>query len=193
MKQFWLVAAALLLTSLLPDEAFAQRGGRGGAIGGGGMGGGFRGAAIGGGGMGGGFRGAAIGGGFRGGGPGIARIGAMGGGLRGGGIAAARVGGFGGGVSRGPGFVGRSAFIGRPGFVGRSAFIGRPFAHRAFFPARRVAFFPRRRFIAPFFGAGLFAAGYGYSSCWRLVPTAFGWQRVWVCGPYGYGYGGYYY
>jgi hypothetical protein len=113
-----------------------------------------------------------MGGGFRGGGPGIARIG-----------------------GGGPGFVGRSAFIGRPGFVGRSAFIGRPFANRAFFPARRAAFFPRRRFIAPFFGAGLFAAGYGYSSCWRLVPTAFGWQQVWVCGPYGYGYGygGYYY
>jgi hypothetical protein len=70
---------------------------------------------------------------------------------------------------------------------------GRPFANRAFFPARRAAFFPRRRFIAPFFGAGLFAAGYGYSSCWSLVPTAFGWQRVWVCGPYGYGYDGYYY
>jgi hypothetical protein len=161
MKQFWLVsAAAVLLMTLLPDGAFAQRGGfRGAAIGGGGMGG-FRGAAIGGGGMGGGFRGAPMGGGFRGGGPGIARIGG-----------------------------------GGPGFVGRSAFIGRPFANRAFFPARRAAFFPRRRFIAPFFGAGLFAAGYGYSSCWRLVPTAFGWQQVWVCGPYGYGYGygGYYY
>ena len=50
----------------------------------------------------------------------------------------------------------------------------RPFANRAFFPARRAALFPRRRFIAPFFGAGLFAAGYGYSSCWRLMPTAFG-------------------
>jgi len=34
MKQFWLVAAALLLTTLLPDAASAQRGGfRGGAIG----------------------------------------------------------------------------------------------------------------------------------------------------------------
>src|SRR5262249_4727106 len=58
MKQFWLVAAAaLLVTTLLPGGAFAQRGGfRGGAIGGG-----FRGAAIGGG-----FRGAAIGRGCRG-------------------------------------------------------------------------------------------------------------------------------
>jgi hypothetical protein len=186
MKHFWFVAAAaVLLMTLLPDGAFAQRGGfRGAAIGGGGMGGGFRGAAIGGGGMGGGFRGAPMGGGFRGGGPGIARIGGGGPGFVGRSAFIGR-----------PGFVGRSAFIGRPGFVGRSAFIGRPFANRAFFPARRAAFFPRRRFITPFFGAGLFAAGYGYSSCWRLVPTAFGWQQVWVCGPYGYGYGygGYYY
>jgi len=76
MKQFWLVAAAaVLLTTLLPDGAFAQRGGfRGAAIGGG-----FRGAAM----MSGGFRGAPIGGafrtasigGFRGVGPGVARIG----------------------------------------------------------------------------------------------------------------------
>ena len=53
MKQFWFVATAVvLLTTLLPDGAFAQHGGfRGG-------GGGFHG--------GGGFRGAAIGGGFRG-------------------------------------------------------------------------------------------------------------------------------
>src|SRR4029453_11828245 len=48
MKHFWFVAAAaVLLMTLLPDGAFAQRGGfRGAAIGGGGMGGGFRGAAI---------------------------------------------------------------------------------------------------------------------------------------------------
>jgi hypothetical protein len=59
MKRFWLAAAAaLILTAMLPDGAFAQRGGfRGGGFGGGG----FRGAAIGGG-----FQGAAIGGGFRG-------------------------------------------------------------------------------------------------------------------------------
>src|SRR5207245_8603417 len=77
MKRFWLAAAAaLILTTMLPDGAFAQRGGfRGGGFGGGGfrgaaIGGGFRGAAIGGGfrgtGIGGGFRGTAIGGGFRG-------------------------------------------------------------------------------------------------------------------------------
>ena len=61
MKQFWLVAAAaLLLVTLLPDGAFAQRRGIDGGFRGGAIGGGFRGAAIGGG-----FRGAAIGGGFR--------------------------------------------------------------------------------------------------------------------------------
>ena len=79
MKQFWLVAAAaLVVTTLLPDGAFAQRGG-------------FRGGA-----MGGGFRGAAIGGGFRGVGPGIARVGpgfraaAIGSGFRGARVAAFR-------------------------------------------------------------------------------------------------------
>ncbi len=46
-----------------------------------------------------------------------------------------------------------------------------------------------------FFGVGF--AGpyydYGYDSCWRIVPTYGGWQRVWVCGDYPYGgyYGGY--
>jgi hypothetical protein len=114
MKQFWLVAAAaVLLTSLLPNGAFAQRGGfRGAAIGGGfrgaAIGGGFRGAAIGGG-----FRGAPIGGafrtasigGFRSVGPGVARIGP---GFRGAAVAP--------GIARvGPGF--RAAAIG-PGFRG---------------------------------------------------------------------------
>ena len=77
MKRFWFAAAAaLILTTMLPEGAFAQRGGfRGGGFGGGGfrraaIGGGFRGAAISGGfrgaAIGGGFRGAAIGGGFRG-------------------------------------------------------------------------------------------------------------------------------
>ncbi len=91
------------------------------------------------------------------------------GGMRGGGFAAARVGGFGGGV------------VGRPSFVGRPAFV-----NRGFFPGRRFAFFPHRRFIAPFFGFGALAAA-SYSSCWTWVPTAFGWRRVWACGSdYGY-------
>src|SRR2546430_16999506 len=62
MKKFWLAAAAaLILAALLPDGAFAHRGGfRGGGFGGAGsaMGGRFPGAALGGG-----FRGAAMGGG----------------------------------------------------------------------------------------------------------------------------------
>src|SRR5262245_65641480 len=71
MKQFWLLAAVgLMLVTLLPNEAFAQRG-IGPRMVGGGIGGGFRGAAIGpriGGGGFGGFRGAAIGPRFAGGG-----------------------------------------------------------------------------------------------------------------------------
>lgn len=56
--------------------------------------------------------------------------------------------------------------------------------HGRFFPHRRFAFFHHRRFFGPF--VGLYASGYG--SCWSWVPTAFGWRRVWVCGPYGWGY-----
>jgi hypothetical protein len=53
-----------------------------------------------------------------------------------------------------------------------------------------------RRFVGPFFGAGVVAASYGYSTCWTWVPTAFGWRRVWACGPswgsgWGWGGGGY--
>jgi hypothetical protein len=101
--------------------------------------------------------------------PAQARFGGGGfGGMHGGGFAAARVGGF------GRGFAGRSAFVGRPAFV-----------NRGFFPGRRFAFFPRRRFIAPFFGFGaLYAAA--YPSCWSWVPTVFGWRRVWICDYYGY-------
>jgi len=69
---------------------------------------------------------------------------------------------------------------GGPGFAGRRAFVGRPFVSRAaFFPARRIGF--NRRFVGPFFGAGVIAAG--YSTCWTWVPTAFGWRQVWACGP----------
>jgi hypothetical protein len=105
------------------------------------------------------------GGGFRGGGFG-------GGGFRGGGFR----GGFGGGGFRG-GFVGggfrgagfRGGFIGRPGFGPRFGF--------------RNRFFFRNRFA---FAAVPFAVGAGFygASCWSWVPTAWGWQRVWVCGYY---------
>ncbi|HLH98183.1 MAG TPA: hypothetical protein VKW08_24005 [Xanthobacteraceae bacterium] len=109
-----------------------------------------------------------------------------GGGFGGGGFRGASIGagGFRGGFVRGPGFGG--------GFVRGPAFVGRPgFINRGFFPGRRFAFFPHRRFFGgPFFGVGAFAlAG---SSCWTWVPTAFGWQRVWACDPgwggWGWGY-----
>jgi hypothetical protein len=98
--------------------------------------------------------------------------------------AQARFGGFGGGGGGWHGgFAGggwHGGFVRGPAFVGRPGFVGRPF-----FPGR-FAFFPRRRFFGPFFGAGAIWAA-GYSSCWTWVPTAFGWQQVWVCGsPWGY-------
>jgi hypothetical protein len=110
--------------------------------------------------------------------------------------AQARFGGFGGGGWHGggggwhggfPGGGFRAGFVRGPAFVSHRAFVGRPFfVHRAFFPGRRFAFFPRRRFFGPFFGAGAIWAT-GYSSCWTWIPTAFGWQQIWVCGsPYGY-------
>ena len=107
--------------------------------------------------------------------PAQARFGGFGGMRGGGGFGAAHVGGFG-------GF--RGGFVGHPGFGGRSAFV-----NHGFFPGRRFAFFPHRRFIGPFFGVGaLYAAG--YSSCWTWVPTAYGWRRAWACdSDYGYGYG----
>jgi len=36
-----------------------------------------------------------------------------------------------------------------------------------------------------FVGVGYAAYDYG---CWRVVPTAWGWRRVWVCGNPYYGY-----
>src|SRR5262245_15281152 len=102
----------------------------------------------------------------------------------------ARMGGFGGGFHGGSGF--HAAGIGmRGGFVGARSFVGaRPFigAHRfvgarPFIGPRRFGFARFHRFhrfnrfafaSVPFFiGAGI--------SCWRWVPTAWGWQRVWVC------------
>ena len=163
MKRFWLAAAAaLILTTMLPEGAFAQRGGfRGGGFGGGGfrraaIGGGFRGAAISGG-----FRGAAIGGGFRG--------AAIGGGFRGVGVRTATI---------GPGF--RTAAI-APGV--RAAAIRRGF---------RVAGFRRRGFVPFVAGAGLgFAATYpyyysGYYSDPCVVWDAYEWVNVCPYSPYYY-------
>jgi hypothetical protein len=93
-------------------------------------------------------------------------------------------GGFGGGGFRGGGF--HSGFVGG-GFRGggfRGGFVGPGrFGFRPGFGFRRFGFFPRRRFAFAAVGLGL---GYG-ASCWRWVPTAWGWQRAWVCG-YGGGW-----
>jgi len=52
-------------------------------------------------------------------------------------------------------------------------------SHNVIIANRRIH---HRRF--PFFvGVG----GYGlYDSCWRWVPSVYGYRRVWVCDPYGY-------
>jgi len=161
MKRFWFAAAAaLILTTMLPEGAFAQRGGfRGGGFGGGGfrraaIGGGFRGAAISGG-----FRGAAIGGGFRG--------AAIGGGFRGIGVRTAAI---------GPGF--RRAAIG-PGF--RAAAIGRGF---------RVGAFRRRGFFLAGAGLGFAATYPYYYSGYYSDPCVVwdGYEWVNVCPYYPYYY-----
>src|SRR5215831_5395146 len=101
----------------------------------------------------------------------------------------ARMGGFGGGFHGGGGFhaagigmrggfVGARPFVGAHRFVGARPFIGHRFGFHRFHRFNRFAFAS-----VPFFvGAGI------YSSCWRWVPTAWGWQRVWACDDY-YGYG----
>jgi len=62
--------------------------------------------------------------------------------------------------------------MGRIGHVGHVGFTG----HRVGFVGHR-AFIARRHFVrGPFFVAG--------PTCWRWVPTAFGWRRLWVCDPY---------
>ena len=94
--------------------------------------------------------------------------------------------GFGGGGFRGGGF--RGGFGGGfHGFGGgfRGGFVGPGrFGFRPGFGYRRFGY--RNRF---FFGGAALGIGLGYGSCWRWVPTYWGWQRAWVCG---YG-GGWYY
>jgi hypothetical protein len=112
------------------------------------------------------------------------------GGFGGGGLRA----GFAGGAFRG-GLVGPGRVAFRPGIGPRFGFrsgIGPRFGfrNRVFFANR---FFPRR-FARRFAFAAVPLGIYG-ASCWRWVPTAWGWQRTWVCGydyGYGYGYYGYY-
>jgi hypothetical protein len=54
--------------------------------------------------------------------------------------------------------------------------------HRGAFLGHRRVFFGHhfRRHPRFFVGVGL------YASCWRLLPTVYGWRRVWVCGPHPY-------
>src|SRR5215470_10066332 len=108
-----------------------------------------------------------------------ARMGGFGGGFRGGGgFRAAGIGMRGGFVGARP-FVGGRSFVGARPFVGAHRFVGaRPFVGpRRFGFARFHRFHRFNRFAfasVPFFvGAGI--------SCWRWVPTAWGWQRIWVC------------
>ena len=66
------------------------------------------------------------------------------------------------------------------------------FSHRANFPRHRFAHFAHfhhfhhfRHHFAHFHHfrhRHLFATAIGVGSCWRWVPTRFGWHRVWVCG-----------
>jgi hypothetical protein len=46
-------------------------------------------------------------------------------------------------------------------------------------PAGIAPGFAGRRFVGPLFGVGV--GLYAASSCWTLVPTAFGWEQVWTC------------
>jgi hypothetical protein len=61
------------------------------------------------------------------------------------------------------------------------------FSHRANFPRHHFAHFAHfHRFrhhvvFHHFRHRHLFATAIGVGSCWRWVPTRFGWHRVWVC------------
>ena len=61
------------------------------------------------------------------------------------------------------------------------------FSHRANFPLHHFAHFHhfhhfRHHFVHHFRHRHFFATAIGVGSCWRWVPTRFGWHRVWVCG-----------
>jgi hypothetical protein len=162
MKLLFVVGAAtLMLVSLLPDVASAQRGMRGGGgVGAAAIGGGGRGVAVGGGG----FRAANIGGGGR----GVA--------VGGGGFRAANIGGYRGAVGIGRGYGVRTAAIGS-GAYGVRGGAWRPGYGVAGGPGWRAAGWHggRRGWGFPI-AAGIVAAGalgyYGYPS-------------------YGYGYSSY--
>src|SRR5262249_47404842 len=113
-----------------------------------------------------------------------ARMGGVSGGFHGAGIGMRGVGGgfHSAGIGMRGGFVGARPFVGGGSFVGARPFIGahrfvgaRPFIGHRFGRFHRVHRFNRFPFASGplFVGAGI--------SCWRWVPTVWGWQRVWVC------------
>jgi hypothetical protein len=53
------------------------------------------------------------------------------------------------------------------------------------FIGNRRIFVGNRRFHRGRFFVGGYGF-YGYDSCWRWVPSVYGYRRVWVCDPYGY-------
>jgi hypothetical protein len=59
------------------------------------------------------------------------------------------------------------------------------FHHGAFFPRHHFAHFHRFHHFAHFHHFRhhfpIFATAAGVGSCWRWVPTRWGWHRVWVC------------
>jgi hypothetical protein len=56
------------------------------------------------------------------------------------------------------------------------------FNHGAFFPRRHFARFDHFHHFRHRHHFPIFATAVGVSSCWRWVPTRWGWHRVWVCG-----------
>ena len=104
-----------------------------------------------------------------------ARMGGFGGGFHGGGF-------HGGGGFRAAGIGMRGGFVGGRSFVGARPFIGgrRFVGARPFIGPRRFGFARFHRFNRFAFASVPFFVGAGIS-CWRWVPTAWGWHRVWVC------------
>jgi hypothetical protein len=56
------------------------------------------------------------------------------------------------------------------------------FNHGAFFPRRHFARFDHFHHFRHRHHFPIFATAVGVGSCWRWVPTRWGWHRVWVCG-----------
>jgi len=85
---------------------------------------------------------------------------------------------------------GMHSFGGVHSFGGpRNVGMAHTFHHGAMFPRhhfahfRHFARFHHFRHFAHFRRHHLlFASAIGVGSCWRWVPTRFGWHRVWVCG-----------